>query len=58
VEIPHDIDVGAVLKVALQQGTKIASLNPVKMSLEDYFMAQVASDTQSEMNEQASISAE
>ena len=58
VEISHDTDVGAVLQVALQRGTKIVSLNPVKMSLEDYFMSQVAPDTKSEMNEPASISAE
>ena len=58
VEISQDTDVGAVLLVALQRGTKIVSLNPVKMSLEDYFMSQVAPDTKSEMNEQASISAE
>ena len=58
VEIPHDIDVAAVLRVALQRGTKIASLNPVKLSLEDYFMSQVAPDTKSEIIGQTTLPAE
>jgi ABC-2 type transport system ATP-binding protein len=58
VEIPHDIEVAPVLKVALQRGAKISSLNPLKMSLEDYFMSQVAPDTKAEVNGPASISAE
>jgi ABC-2 type transport system ATP-binding protein len=41
-EIPPGTEVAAVLKVAVQGGGKIASLNPVKMSLEDYFLSQVA----------------
>lgn len=32
----------AILEIALQNRIKIVSLNPVKMSLEDYFMARVA----------------
>ena len=44
VEIPHDTEVAAVLRVAVQRGAKVVSVNPVKMSLEDYFMYQVGPD--------------
>ncbi len=42
VEIPHEGDVAAVLGKVLQTGAKIVSVNPVKMSLEDYFLVKVA----------------
>ncbi len=44
VEIPKESDVPAVLSKVLQSGAKIVSVNPVKMSLEDYFLAKVAKD--------------
>lgn len=44
VEIPKESDLPAVLGKVLQSGGKIVSVNPVKMSLEDYFLAKVAKD--------------
>jgi ABC-2 type transport system ATP-binding protein len=41
VEIPGDSEVEKVLAAALRWGAKVVSLNPVRMSLEDYFLAQV-----------------
>jgi ABC-2 type transport system ATP-binding protein len=41
-EIPTEADVATVLEVSLRRRAKILSVNPVKMSLEDYFMAHVA----------------
>jgi ABC-2 type transport system ATP-binding protein len=40
-EIPEEHDVARALNVALRLGVKIVSLNPVKMSLEDYFLARI-----------------
>jgi ABC-2 type transport system ATP-binding protein len=40
-EIPVEADVPKVLEVALRDGAKVVSVNPVKKSLEDYFLAQV-----------------
>lgn len=40
--IPEEAGVASVLNILLRYGTKIVSVNPVKMSLEDYFMAHVA----------------
>lgn len=45
VAIPKESDVPAVLGRILQAGARIISVNPVKMSLEDYFLAQVAKDS-------------
>jgi ABC-2 type transport system ATP-binding protein len=45
VEIPKESDVPAVLGKILQAGARIVSVNPIKMSLEDYFLAQVAKDS-------------
>jgi len=45
VEIPKESDVPAVLGRILQAGARIVSVNPVKISLEDYFLAQVAKDS-------------
>ena len=39
-EVPQESDVAKLLALAIRHGAKIVSLNPVKMSLEDYFMAQ------------------
>jgi ABC-2 type transport system ATP-binding protein len=41
-QIPRDANVPTVLQIALQSGTKITSLNRLKRSLEDYFVAQMA----------------
>ena len=38
---PADCDPGQALALALRQGARIVSVNPVKMSLEDYFLTQV-----------------
>ena len=56
VEIPPEAEVAAVLKVAVQGGVKIVSLNPVKMSLEDYFLSQVAPDPEPAGNGRAPLS--
>lgn len=42
IELPADSDALAVLDIARQGGAKIISMNPVKVSLEDYFLTQVA----------------
>jgi ABC-2 type transport system ATP-binding protein len=39
-EVPVESDVSKVLALAIRNAAGIVSLNPVKMSLEDYFMAQ------------------
>lgn len=41
VEIGHEADIQQVIGLILKRGGKISSLNPVKLSLEDYFMTQV-----------------
>lgn len=41
IEASTEADVSAILEAALRSGTKIISLNPVKSSLEDYFLARV-----------------
>ena len=40
-EVPGQFDVSTILNIGLRLGAKIVSVNPVKMSLEDYFMHQV-----------------
>jgi ABC-2 type transport system ATP-binding protein len=45
VEIPKELDVEAALAKILQAGVKVVSVNPVKMSLEDYFMERVGRDS-------------
>ena len=44
-ELVSDADVNAVLEAALAAGARIVSLNPVKTSLEDFFLARVAGST-------------
>jgi ABC-2 type transport system ATP-binding protein len=39
-EVPAESDVARVLALAIRHAARIVSLNPVKTSLEDYFMAQ------------------
>jgi ABC-2 type transport system ATP-binding protein len=45
VEIPKESDVSAALGKILQAGVEVVSVNPVKMSLEDYFMERVGRDS-------------
>lgn len=45
IEIQSESDVSRVLSSVLQSGVKVLSLNPVKMSLEDYFFAQMSENT-------------
>ena len=45
-EISDENNIERVLAIALQNRVKVASLNPVKLSLEDYFMAKVAEATE------------
>ena len=40
-EVPAESDVARVLALVVRHTAKIVSVNPVKMSLEDYFMAQM-----------------
>ena len=40
-EVPAECDVHTVLELSLRNGAKVVSLNPVKMSLEDYFLTQM-----------------
>ena len=41
VEVPQEADVSKLLELALRHGTKVVSLSPIKLSLEDYFLAQM-----------------
>jgi ABC-2 type transport system ATP-binding protein len=41
IEIGEEAEVASVLDMILRRGAKVVSVNPVKMSLEDYFMAQM-----------------
>jgi ABC-2 type transport system ATP-binding protein len=45
-EIPSDKDLTQVLEIVLREKGKIASLNPLKMSLEDYFLSRVSDATE------------
>lgn len=42
IEIKQESDVSQVIEKVLQSGVKVVSLSPVKMSLEDYFFAQMS----------------
>ncbi len=44
ITLPAECDVSRTLDWMLGRGAKIVSVNPVKMSLEDYFVSQVADD--------------
>lgn len=41
-QIPEQSEVSKVLEIALRRRARIVSVNPLKMSLEDYFLAQIA----------------
>src|SRR5207253_5564524 len=43
--IPAERDVNRILDRALHQGARIVSVNPVRLSLEDYFVSRVARET-------------
>ncbi|HEV2348383.1 MAG TPA: ABC transporter ATP-binding protein [Terriglobia bacterium] len=45
VAIPKESEVSTALNKILQAGVEVVSVNPVKMSLEDYFMEQVGKDS-------------
>ncbi len=55
-EILSEADVPKALQVVLRSGAKVVSLNPVKRSLEDYFMAQVVTPEAPRENEGAATS--
>jgi ABC-2 type transport system ATP-binding protein len=55
-ELPAESDIGRVLALAIRYGARIVSLNPVKMSLEDYFMAQTRATPDAAQPSQAAIS--
>ncbi len=44
VEVPAESDVNTVLGILLRGGVKVQSVNPIKMSLEDYFLARIAGE--------------
>jgi len=48
IEVPIEEDVPRVLAAVLQHRGKVVGLNPVKMSLEDYFMAQLGAPESSD----------
>lgn len=50
-EIPAKEDVPAVLEKVVRARAKIVSLNPVKASLEDYFLAQIAAPAEARAKE-------
>lgn len=50
-EIAEESAVPKALQIALQHGIRIVSLSPVKMSLEDYFLAKVAASPDSKKGE-------
>jgi ABC-2 type transport system ATP-binding protein len=43
-QIPEEVGIAKVLELALRSTVRVVSLNPVKMSLEDYFLAHVSPD--------------
>lgn len=58
VEIAEESEVPKALEATLRRGVKILSLNPVKMSLEDYFLAKVASSTEEARDESITLHVE
>ncbi len=46
-EIPTETDVVKVLEIALRNRLKVVSVNPIKCSLEDYFLARVGAEPRS-----------
>jgi ABC-2 type transport system ATP-binding protein len=43
-EVPEESDVQKTLEIVLRSGTKLISVNPVKRSLEDYFLQRVGAE--------------
>jgi ABC-2 type transport system ATP-binding protein len=43
-EVPEESDVQKTLEIILRSGTKLISVNPVKRSLEDYFLQRVGAE--------------
>jgi hypothetical protein len=43
-EIPQESEVQRTLEIILRGGTKLISVNPVKRSLEDYFLQRVGAE--------------
>lgn len=46
IAVPHESDTARVLELALRTGARLVSLNPVKSSLEDFFMAKIGSSAE------------
>jgi len=57
-EIAEEADVSRALSAALRLGVRIVSLNLVKMSLEDYFMARIEAPSDSRAKPDASAGAQ
>jgi ABC-2 type transport system ATP-binding protein len=49
--LPEETDITAVLDLAARHAAKIVSLNPVKVSLEDYFMARVRDSSPAQVDQ-------
>jgi hypothetical protein len=43
-EVPEETEVQRTLEIILRGGTKLISVNPVKRSLEDYFLESVGAE--------------
>lgn len=52
-EVPAESDVARVLALAIRHAAGVVSLNPVKMSLEDYFMAQMGATPNASQHREA-----
>lgn len=57
-EISGESEVPKVLQIALRHGIKIVSLSPVKMSLEDYFLARIGASPGSTKNQAVALPAQ
>ncbi len=54
-QVPEQSEVAKVLEIALRRRARIVSMNPLKMSLEDYFLAQVAPAGERSQEKEASL---
>ncbi len=54
-EVPEQGNVAKILEIALHRRARIVSLNPLKMSLEDYFLAQVAPTAEKAREKEAGL---
>jgi len=48
IEFPAEVETSTVLNIALRSGARVISLNPVKASLENYFMARIQKQPEAE----------